>query len=281
MGKVERRLVSVNGLRMGVTLYGEEHVRQQVLVLLHGFTGSSMNWADLLPGLTVPGRWLIALDMAGHGQSGAPVEQERYTIEHCRADILAVLETLGVYPGEAILLGYSMGGRIALYTAFSGFFRALILESASPGLADVAEREQRRQSDNALAARIEREGVKAFIDYWESLPLFASQNNLPPETRARLRAQRLDNRAVGLANSLRGVGTGVQPSLYGQLGAFTMPVLLLAGELDGKFCQIARQMAASLPRASLQIVSGAGHTTHLEQPDMFVRLVNEFCQAVC
>jgi 2-succinyl-6-hydroxy-2,4-cyclohexadiene-1-carboxylate synthase len=274
---VESRRIAVNGLYMGAILHGDAENRKQTLVLLHGFTGCAAGWSDLSSGLEAPGRWLIALDMPGHGQSDAPADPARYTMEHCQRDILAALAALGVRQGEATLLGYSMGGRIALYTAFSGFFRALILESASPGLADPAERERRRQSDNALAARIEREGVEAFIDYWEQLPLFASQSNLPPERRAALRAQRLTNRASGLANSLRGVGTGVQPTLHERLGTLNLPVLLLAGELDSKFCQIARQMARSTPRARLQIVPGAGHTIHLEQPALFAGLVDEFC----
>src|SRR5205807_809180 len=109
---------------------------------------------------------------------------------------------------------------------------------ASPGLASATEREQRRQSDSALAERIEREGVKAFIDYWEQIPLFASQNSLPREKREALREQRLNNRARGLANSLRGVGTGAQPALHARLPELNLPALLIAGELDTKFCQI-------------------------------------------
>lgn len=281
MNKVERLRISVNGVQWGVALHGQAREPSQTLVLLHGFTGSAANWSSLFPRLEAPGRRLIALDMPGHGQSDVPADPARYVMACCRADILAILEMLGVRLGEAILLGYSMGGRIALYAAFSGFFRALVLESASPGLADPVEREQRRQSDNMLAARIEREGVTAFVDYWESLPLFASQNSLPQEVRAALRIQRLDNRAQGLANSLRGGGTGVQPALFEQLCTLSLPVLLLAGELDSKFCQIARQMAARMPQASLHIVPGTGHTIHLEQPDIFAGLVQEFCGAVC
>ena len=164
---------------------------------------------------------IIALDLLGHGQSDAPDDAKRYSIEHCQKDILAALQELGVNKGQAIILGYSMGGRIALYTAFSGFFRALILESASPGLEDPAEREERRASDEALAASIEREGVPAFIERWERLPLFASQRTLPFECREALHRQRLQNNATGLAQSLRGVGTGVQPSLYAQLPTLT------------------------------------------------------------
>jgi 2-succinyl-6-hydroxy-2,4-cyclohexadiene-1-carboxylate synthase len=252
----------------------------RTLVLLHGFTGSARSWESLLDDLVMPGMQVIALDMLGHGQSDAPGDPARYTMEHCQADIIATLQELGVDAGEAILLGYSMGGRIALYSAFSHFFRALILESASPGLASALEREQRRQSDIALADSIEQEGIVAFVERWENLPLFASQSKLPIEVREALHQQRLHNRTTGLANSLRGVGTGVQPALHEQLAKLDMPVMLIAGELDTKFCTIARQIAQQLPQAILHIVPGAGHTVHLEQPERFVHFVREFCVLV-
>jgi 2-succinyl-6-hydroxy-2,4-cyclohexadiene-1-carboxylate synthase len=279
---MEEVLLQVNGLHLGVRLEmkGERTTNQQTLVFLHGFTGSADSWSDLFPKLAYPGRCLIALDMLGHGRTDAPADPARYAIERVEEDIVAALLLLGIPARSAILLGYSMGGRIALYTAFSGFFRALILESASPGLRTSAEREQRRLSDEALAARIERTGVPAFVEYWEQLPLFASQRTLPEEVRTTLRTQRLRNCASGLANSLRGIGTGSQPSLYERLPTLDLPVLLLAGENDQKFCQIAHEMARQLPRATLHVVPGAGHTVHLEQPEPFISLVHHFCQEV-
>ena len=267
-------------MQMGVVLHGATREVRQTLVLLHGFTGSAAGWSSLFSSLEAPERRLIALDMPGHGQSDAPAEPARYAIERSREDILAALASLDVSANEAVLLGYSMGGRIALYTALCALFRALILESASPGIADPVERERRRQSDHALAWRIEEAGVQAFVDEWEQVPLFASQRTLPVEARAALRSQRLNNRAVGLANSLRGVGTGVQPALYERLHTLDLPVLLLAGELDEKYCRIARQMAVSLPMVRVEIVPAAGHAVHLEQPASFAGLVDEFCCAV-
>jgi 2-succinyl-6-hydroxy-2,4-cyclohexadiene-1-carboxylate synthase len=248
----------------------------QTLVMLHGFTGSAAGWGSHLDTLAAYGLRVIALDLPGHGQSDAPDDPRRYAIEYCQQDILAALRGLGVSQGEAVLLGYSMGGRIALYTAFSEFFRALILESASPGLEDSAERQQRRMSDEVLAASIERDGVQAFVDRWEKLPLFASQSSLSLEAQEALHRQRLNNRARGLAQSLRGLGTGVQPSLYARLPALHIPVLLIAGELDTKFMAIARSMAQALPRSQLRIVPGAGHAVHLERPEDFDSLVGNF-----
>jgi len=267
--------IHVNGVSIGVEERGS--INQPSLVLLHGFTGSAASWGRHLETFASYGFRVIALDMLGHGQSDVPQDARRYTIEQYQADILAALDALGVRKGEVILLGYSMGGRIALYTAFSGFFRALILESASSGLADPLEREQRRRNDEQLATSIERDGIEAFVAYWEHLPLFASLQRLPYEQRQALHRQRLQNSASGLANSLRGVGTGVQPALQERLTTLSLPVLLIAGILDTKFCAIAQQMAQVLPDARLHIVPNAGHTVHLEQPEVFDQIVRNFC----
>ena len=272
-----RTFVHVNGIRLGIEERGETRNNHQTLVLLHGFTGSAAGWGHQMDTLADYGLRIIAVDMLGHGQSDAPEDAKRYSIENCQKDILAALQELGVKKSHAIILGYSMGGRIALYTAFSGYFRALILESSSPGLEDAAEREERRASDEALAASIEREGVPAFVERWERIPLFASQQTLPSECREALHRQRLQNNATGLAQSLRGVGTGVQPSLYTQLPTLHIPVLLIAGELDTKFTTIAKSMAQALPQSQLHIVPAAGHAVHLEQPQLFTSLVRDFC----
>ena len=266
-----------NGIRLAVEQRGETNNRDRTLVLLHGFTGSAASWGQQLDTLAECGLHIIAIDLHGHGQSDAPKDPARYSIERHQHDIQAVLQAMEVHEAQAILLGYSMGGRIALYTAFSGFFRALILESASPGIENPVEREERRRSDEALATSIEREGVPAFVERWERLPLFASQQTLPSEIKEALHAQRLQNNATGLAQSLRGVGTGVQPSLYAQLPTLHIPVLLIAGELDIKFTKIAQRMAQLLPQAQLHIVPAAGHTVHLEQPQVFTTLVKDFC----
>ena len=267
--------ILVNNVFINVEEHGS--TGRPPLVLIHGFTGSAASWGPHLETLASYGFRVIALNMLGHGQSDVPQNAQRYTIEHCQTDILALLATLNVRKSEAILLGYSMGGRIALYTAFSGFFRALILESASPGLADPLERAQRRNSDAQLATRIEHNGIAAFVEYWEHLPLFASQQRLSHAQRQALHEQRLHNSASGLANSLRGVGTGMQPALQERLATLSLPVLLIAGILDTKFCTIARQMAQALPDAQLHIVPAAGHTVHLEQPDIFDQIVKDFC----
>jgi pimeloyl-ACP methyl ester carboxylesterase len=114
------------------------------------------------------------------------------------------------------------------------------------------------------------------VDRWERLPLWAIQAALPGEVRAALRAQRLQNNPLGLANSLRGLGTGRQPPLWDHLAALACPTFLVAGREDAKFATLAEEMATLIPRSEVLIVHGAGHTVHLEQPAVFNRLVRDF-----
>jgi 2-succinyl-6-hydroxy-2,4-cyclohexadiene-1-carboxylate synthase len=256
-------------------LHAEEAGAGPPILLLHGFTGSVDEWAELTPRLA-PLRRVVAIDLIGHGRSPAPADVAAYTMGRCAADLLDVMDGLGA--DQFDLLGYSMGGRAALHLAAAapGRVRSLVLESASPGLADPAERAARAASDDALADRIEAEGVGWFADHWGNIPLFASQAALPAAARAALRERRLRNSPAGLAGSLRGMGTGRQEPLWQRLGKLTMPALLITGELDGKFVAVNEQMAARMPRAEHISVPGAGHTVHLERPRAFADLVVGF-----
>jgi 2-succinyl-6-hydroxy-2,4-cyclohexadiene-1-carboxylate synthase len=260
------------------------HVERQgdgpPLLVLHGFTGSAAEWAGQLQALC-PLRTLVAVDLVGHGRSSAPAQASRYAMERCVADLLALLDALAI--ARCDLLGYSMGGRVALHLAAAAPERVsrMLLESASPGLADPAERAVRAAADDALADRIEAEGLTWFVDHWATLPLFASQSKLAPETRAELRARRLRGTPRGYANSLRGMGIGRQTSLWDRLPDLHTPTLLISGELDVKFQAINAQMAALLPKATHVSVPDAGHTVHLEQPEAFNELVVRFLSVEC
>lgn len=261
----------VRGLRYAV----EEAGAGEPLVLLHGFTGRATNWRPFLPRLAERHR-VIAIDLPGHGDSGAPAGVARYTMPRVAADLAELLTRRAAAPAH--WLGYSMGGRLALYVAVRqpGVVRSLTLVSATAGLATAAERQARRAADEALAARIERDGVAAFVDEWERNPLFAGLARLPGEARAALHEQRLNNSPVGLANSLRGMGAGAQPSLWSRLAAVAAPTLLIAGELDAKFVALNKRLAAAIPQATLRLIPVAGHTVHLEQPEAFLSTVTNF-----
>ena len=270
--------IAVNGVHLNVQLQGEG----PALLLLHGFTGSSATW---MPHLSASGGWrgftTVAVDLLGHGHSDRPPDPRRYRMERCVEDLTALLDQLGVR--RVAVVGYSMGGRVALHLALSASggpdrLWALVLESASPGIEDASERKERLRSDAALAEAIEQEGIAAFIDRWQAQPLFATQARLPATALEELRRQRLRNDPVGLGNSLRGMGAGAQEPVFDRLSEIRTPTLLLAGAEDEKYCALARRTVASLPRARLQIVPEAGHAVHLERPGAFADAVREFLE---
>jgi 2-succinyl-6-hydroxy-2,4-cyclohexadiene-1-carboxylate synthase len=272
---VRRRRIAVRGVGYGVREWGSG----APLVLLHGFTGCAELWTPLANALA--DRWrVVAVDLLGHGDSDAPADAWRYRMPHAVADLAALLDALQIE--RTALLGYSLGGRVALAFAIEqpGRVAALGLESASPGLADPIERAARRAADASLASGLEVDGIEVFVDAWMAQPLFASQARLDSSHRAAVRAQRLTNRVDGLANSLRGLGTGSQPSYWPRLANLPMPVLLLAGGLDEKFTAIARDMQSRIARAALRIVEDAGHAVHVERADEHARVVGSFLQGV-
>lgn len=245
------------------------------LLLLHGFTGSSDNWAELTPRLSRRFR-VIRVDLPGHGKTAAAADHARGALPAVAADLAAVLAEHDATPAH--VLGYSMGARLALGLALlhPHAVATLMLESGSPGLASAAERAARRDADEALAERIERNGIVAFVDEWERLPLWESQRSLPEATRRRLRERRLRCDPAGLAASLRQMGTGAQPSFWDDLGRLQVPTLLITGALDAKFGATAAAMRAQNPAFEHQIVAGAGHTPHLEQPAAWLELVERW-----
>ena len=259
----------------GLTLHADRSGHGPALLLLHGFTGSSATWDSLRPALE-PHFSVIAVDLPGHGRSGAPADDTRYALHHLADDLAALLDAVGV--DRAAVLGYSMGGRAALHFAIAHPERvsALILESATPGIESAHDRGARIDSDFALADMIERDGVESFVHFWERLPIWSSQAALPGDVRQTVHERRLANGPTGLANSLRGAGAGARPSVARQLESLPMPTLLMAGALDPKFVELARVMHEFIPDARTEIVSGAGHTVHLERPTEFIAIVNEF-----
>lgn len=261
----------VNGVHMEVRIGGAG----TPLLLLHGFTGRGSSWAPHLRTFRRAHR-TIAPDLLGHGRSDAPADPDRYAVERQAEDLATLLRDLGATP--AAVCGYSMGARIALRLAIDHpeSVACLVLESPSAGLPDPAERAARRESDERLALTIEREGLAAFVDAWEAQPLFAPHAGLGPAARARLRHERLSHRAAGLANSLRGAGQGAMPPVAGDLGGIRAPALVIAGALDSVGRQRAGTVAAGIAGARLDIVPGAGHTPHLEEPAAFRGLVTRF-----
>jgi 2-succinyl-6-hydroxy-2,4-cyclohexadiene-1-carboxylate synthase len=245
------------------------------LVLLHGFTGSRRSFAHLRQRLS-PHAEVVAVDLPGHGES--PFGEDT-TFASTLASLVALLDALGLR--EVDVAGYSLGARVALGLAVEsgGRVRRLVMESGSPGLRRRRDRGERRQQDESLAARLESQGVEAFVERWEALPLFAGVRELPGDVQEALRARRLSSDAAGLALSLRRLGLGAQPSYWATLPRLRTPTLLLTGARDSKFTRLARRMAAELPVVWGHVFQGVGHAPHLEAPEAWAQEVCGFLSA--
>lgn len=231
-------------------------------VLVHGFTQTARSWriVEQLLHDSIADCDTLAVDLPGHGDSTAPAD----------LDLWAIADRLVDESGDATYVGYSMGGRVALHAALArpDAVRSLVLIGATAGIDEPRERRARLDADEELATRIETVGVEAFIDEWLRNPLFAG---LDDDTA--LRSDRLRNTAAGLAGSLRAAGTGTQEVLWDRLGEITVPVLLLVGEHDAKFADLAGRLRDRLGDATLVVVPDAGHSVHLEQPAATVEAI--------
>jgi 2-succinyl-6-hydroxy-2,4-cyclohexadiene-1-carboxylate synthase len=226
------------------------------LVFVHGFTQTSNSWKPIAARFAADGYESIVVDAPGHGASA-----------NVRADLRRGADMLTALCGDGVYVGYSLGGRLCMHAAlmYPHLVRGLAVVGASPGVADETERAARRAADNKLADHIVDVGVEAFLQEWLAQPLFAGLQLDDDQV-----ADRLQNTAEGLANSLRHAGAGAQGSLWPRLREINMPVLTIAGELDLKFVAIARQIAASVPEGTSIEVAGAGHAAHIQEPEQIV-----------
>lgn len=177
-------------------------------------------------------------------------------------------------PGS-VMVGYSMGGRLALHLAARQHDRlaGVVTVGASPGIDDPEERRRRVEEDERLAAWMEFSTIEEVVDRWEGLPVFADQ---PPELVAAQREGRLSHDPRLLATLLRSAGQGALPGVWDELRRLPIPVLALAGERDQRYVAAARRIALLAPRGDALPVMGAGHAAHLERPDAVAALVLEF-----
>lgn len=240
-------------------------------ILLHGFTGDGRSWSRVAAKMRSE-RTVVAVDFPGHDGRTRPA-----TIYH---DWHGVIDALALairkaHLHDSYLVGYSLGGRVALglLVEHPDLFVGGTLIGASAGLRNASERAERRAQDQALIDLLTNEGIEAFVEHWESLPLFASQARVPKAWLEEQRASRLAHDAEALAGSLRTLGLGVMPDYWDSLGEIAVPVHVVAGEEDEKFRRIGQSMAAKMPCGSYGIVAQAGHNIPLEAPEQIASLI--------
>lgn len=227
---------------------------QPWLVFLHGFSGDHREWQPV--GEQFPDAPRLYVDLPGHGGSAS-----------CRvanfAQVCAALQAtlLSYNILNYWLIGYSLGGRIAMTLACQARPAGLlgvVVEGGHPGLRNEDERRQRWQSDSAWAQRFSGEPLATVFDAWYQQPVFA---DLTPEQRQALIALRQHNDGEALAAMLLATSLAVQDDLRDTLRTHPFPFWYLCGERDRKFRAIADEL--STPH---HMIRDAGHNAHRENP---------------
>jgi 2-succinyl-6-hydroxy-2,4-cyclohexadiene-1-carboxylate synthase len=238
-----------------------------MLYALHGFTETDESWTETLardiPGLRSP-------LLPGHGGKPCPANASLASVA---ADLVAT------FPGEPVdVLGYSMGGRLAIQLALDHpqRVRRLILISCHPGIRDPQERAVRHRRDESLAQVLEEDGIGPFMAWWETQPALRPSRPFPAAVAESVRARRLNQDPIGLAACLRALGGGAMDPVWGRLGELRMPSLLISGASDTRYMKIMEDMAAAMPDRRREVVLKSGHAVHRERPQVVAQMVGAF-----
>ncbi|MEB6037584.1 2-succinyl-6-hydroxy-2,4-cyclohexadiene-1-carboxylate synthase [Staphylococcus pseudoxylosus] len=246
----------------------------ELLVMLHGFISDQQAFSKHVCVLQEKLN-ILTVDLPGHGQDGSDTNQT-WDFPFITNQLDELLKSFQSY--QLFLHGYSMGGRIALYYVIEGeiTLSGLILESTSPGIEELEDRNERQLVDQARAKVLEIAGLEIFVNDWEKLPLFYTQHELDKSIKKEIRDMRLRQNPLRLAKALRDYGTGQMPNLWPKLKQIKVPTCIIVGVLDGKFCKIAKQMETMIHNTELNEIERSGHTVHVEEFAEFDRIVLGF-----
>lgn len=269
------------------------NINNKVVIFLHGFLGTGEDWVPIMKALSATTR-CISIDLPGHGKSymrrlnDTDAKQEKCFSFEAMADLLHKL-ICSITPERVILAGYSMGARIALYMAlrYNAKIAGAVVISGSPGLRDEALKRSRSAQDDARAQYLAMHGLECFLDTWYAGELWNSLQEHPHFKQiVGSRAQHDDLHA--LANSLSDLSLGRQPSMWEDLKKCETPLLVIVGEKDRKFKQIAEQMQSEISSCvdteancrkeiyEMFEVPECGHAVHLENPLPVINAVRKF-----
>ncbi|MCM1991777.1 2-succinyl-6-hydroxy-2,4-cyclohexadiene-1-carboxylate synthase [Oceanirhabdus seepicola] len=260
--------IEIENIKYHIHIKGEG----KPIICLHGFSENLNTWKLL----ELKGYKLILIDLIGHGNSDKPYSSEYYDLKVMIKHFNKLIQELGFE--KYSMVGYSMGGRIALAYALSyqNEITQLILESSSYGECDFRNRLKRRNKDFELAKSIREKGIEWFNDFWSNLSIFESQKNLPENIKNDISKRRLSNETHALSNTLLYTGQGSFPCLKDEIVNLTMPVLFISGEYDKKYKEMGNEFQKLNFNVKHKTICGVGHNTHIENPDKFNKMLSEF-----
>lgn len=244
------------------------------VVFLHGFMGRGDDWHEITEKLSDK-YYCICPDLPGHGKNvNRPIDAP-LNFENVSKELIGLLDELRLE--KVNLVGYSMGGRIALYTAchYPERINTLTIESANPGIQDEDARKQRANLDKERAEKIKANGIETFVEKWYQAPLFASLHD-HPILLDKVKTARMQNDPVWMAKVIAEMSPGRQTPLWDKLSQLTMPVMLLSGNLDGKYIGIMHKLSENIDGARVETIPNVGHNAHLEAQDQFTTTLETF-----
>lgn len=244
----------------------------QPILFLHGFMGHANIWQKTIAQIDTD-FYCMAIDLPGHGKTSTDLGQLNF--ENLSDDLIEFVDSH--FTRQPILVGYSMGGRIALYTAlkYPDKFKSLILESSSPGIEDEDERKDRLVRDEKDSFKMKKTDMRSFLTEWYQMPVFDYLNDFP-ELKEKIINKKSSNDPKALAEIIVKLSPGIQPSQWSKLSKWTKPTLIIAGEKDKKYVRIGEDMNGILTNSRFEIIPNAGHIVHLENHKDFMTVLKSF-----
>ncbi len=231
------------------------------LIFLHGFLGSRLDWMPMVESLQNRYR-CIAIDLPSHGKS--PHSDDVF------AELEKTLLSLSK-DTSPILIGYSLGGRLALTygNKHPKSIKGLIALSSHTGLKTELEKQQRKKNDLLWEERLKTLSSDEFLNLWYRQSVFASLGKQPKLLEELLERRPYQN-GIELANVLSQVSLSKQ-SLY---DTFKHPVQFLFGEEDRAYVDL----YSSIPSLLKKEIPNAGHVLYLENPTACIEAIKGFIQ---
>ena len=241
------------------------------IVFLHGFTGNSNSWRHIADALN---RWVILIDLPGHSKSEFINLNEEYSIDDFCSELYLLLNNYSIKKID--LVGYSMGGRIAMAfsSKHSNRINSLVLESSSLGIDDNKDKEDRYNQDLELCDNME-DNLNVFVDNWESKLLFKDQKRRNYILWEEQRNNRLKHNHKQLSKSLQVFSSGSMPYYEESFKYFEFPISIICGTDDDKYVKIGKEMMYMNKNAKQYIIAKSSHNTHLENPAMFLTIIKD------
>lgn len=245
------------------------------IICLHGFTGCGSDFSIVADHLKRK-RPLIAPNFPDYRSAPSNTEITWATTLSTLDSIIE--ETTQGRP--CVLVGYSMGGRIALQYALQNQSRlkGLVLIGATPGIEEADQKAQRLKQDNELAEKLTDQTIDDFITYWLNQPVLKSQEAIAEPYRTRMLEERGKLSLGSLSKYLQALGTGTMPSAWHRLNRLAVPTVLVTGEQDFKFTGIAHRIVSQIPGCVHTIIKDSGHSVCFEQPTAFTEHLETFVE---